>query len=192
MSLELKNINGNGGFTLVNTSNGGGFSLVVSGSNSSPSVTPSISRTPSTTPSITPTRTPSITPTLTTTPSNSIPSANQATLAFSFTNNAGAVSLALNVISGTILDNIGYYGYARGYTSSGCSAGQLSPDQFYNNTLFAPSIGTSTQVWGSISSVLSANLTLLYVNNIQITSNDQYITYNGHVYRILGFGNCGL
>ena len=116
--------------------------------------------------------------------------ASQATLTFSFINNAGAVSLALNITSGTILDNMGYYGYARGYTSSGCSTGQISPDEFYNNTLFAPSIGTSTQIWTSASAVLSANLVLLYVNNIQITSNDQYITYNSHVYRVLGFGDC--
>jgi hypothetical protein len=79
MPMELKNINGNGGFTLVNTSNGGGFSLVVSGSNPSPSptigVSPSVTITPtptdppltSVTPSITPTvtKTPSITPTVT-------------------------------------------------------------------------------------------------------------------------------
>jgi len=129
-------------------------------------------------------------PTTTSTTTSTTTLASQATLTFSFTNNAGAVSLALNITSGTILDNMGYYGYARGYTSSGCSTGQISPDEFYNNTLFAPSIGTSTQIWTSASAVLSANLVLLYVNNIQITSNDQYITYNSHVYRVLGFGDC--
>ena len=82
MPLELKNINGNGGFTLVNTSNGGGLSLVVTGSISSPSfappptptstaIPPSITPTISVTPSITPTIsvTPSITPTISLTPS---------------------------------------------------------------------------------------------------------------------------
>ena len=73
MPMELKNINGNGGFTLVNTSNGGGFSLVVTGSNSSPAPA-SPSPTPTSTaiaPSITPTIsvTPSITPTISLTPS---------------------------------------------------------------------------------------------------------------------------
>jgi hypothetical protein len=89
MPLELKNINGDGGFTLVNTSGGGGFSLLVSGSNLSPSpsisLTPTISITPtptdpplvsvtptiSVTPSIT--NTPTITPTVTPTPTQSIP-----------------------------------------------------------------------------------------------------------------------
>ena len=52
MPLELKNINGNGDFTLVNTSNGGGFSLVVTGSNPSPSFQSSVSITPTITPSL--------------------------------------------------------------------------------------------------------------------------------------------
>ena len=71
MSLELKNINGNGGFTLVNTSNGGEFYLVVNGPNNSPS--PSV---PLLSPSITPTLTPTVsisnTPGLTLTPTPSI------------------------------------------------------------------------------------------------------------------------
>jgi hypothetical protein len=81
--MELKNINGNGSFTLVNTSNGGGFRLVVTGSNPSPApaeplptpssstITPSITSTISVTPTITPTIsvTPSITPTISVTPS---------------------------------------------------------------------------------------------------------------------------
>ena len=130
------------------------------------------------------------TPTTTSTTTSTTTAASQATLTFVFTNTSGAVNLALNITNGTILDNIGYYGNARGYTSPGCSTGQLTPDPFYNNTLFAPSSGTSQQVWTAGSAVLSAYLVSLYVNNIQITSNDQYITYNSHVYRVLGFGDC--
>jgi hypothetical protein len=132
------------------------------------------------------TSTPTATPTPTVTPPNS-----QATLAFSFTSNAGAVSLALNVISGTIIDNIGYYGNARGWTNLGCDTGQLLPDQFYNNTLFVPGMFTSTQIWESGLSVLSASLMSLIVNNEPVNLYDEYITLdNGHIYRIIGFGNC--
>lgn len=63
MSLELKNINGNGGFTLVNTSNDGEFYLVVNGPNNSPS--PSA---PPSSPSLTPSSTPSISVSLSITP----------------------------------------------------------------------------------------------------------------------------
>lgn len=118
---------------------------------------------------------------------------SQATITFSFTNNAGAVSLAINVTSGTILDNIGYYGSVRGWTNLGCNIGQTSPDQFFNNTLFGPpstAPGTSSQIWGSGSAILSASLMSLLINNIPINTPDEYITYNGHVYRIIGFGTC--
>jgi len=54
MSFELKNINGNGGFTLVNSSNGGEFYLIVTLPAPSPSITPTISITPTNTPTITP------------------------------------------------------------------------------------------------------------------------------------------
>jgi hypothetical protein len=68
MPLELKNINGNGGFTLVNTFGGGGFSTFLS----EPSPSPSLS-VPLLSPSITPTLTPtvSITPSITPTPTMS-------------------------------------------------------------------------------------------------------------------------
>jgi hypothetical protein len=74
MPLELKNINGNGSFTLVNTSNGGGFSLVVTGSNPSPSFLSSVSITPTKTPtiSVTPTTTPTLSLSLTPTPTPTI------------------------------------------------------------------------------------------------------------------------
>ena len=129
-------------------------------------------------------------PTTTSTTTSTTTAASQATLTFSFTNNAGAVSLALNVTSGTILDNIGYNGSARGWTNPGCDTGQTSPDQSYNNTLFAPSTSTATQIWGSGSAVLSASLMSLLINGIPVNTPDEYITYNGHVYRVIGFGIC--
>ena len=129
-------------------------------------------------------------PTTTSTTTSTTTLVSQATLQFSFTNTGGAVNLAVNVISGTILDNIGYFGSARGWTNAGCDSGQVSPDESYNNTLFAPASGTSTQVWTSASAVLSASLLSLLINGIPVNTPDEYITYNGHVYRIIGFGLC--
>lgn len=114
MSLELKNINGNGGFTLVNTSNDGEFYLVVNGPNNSPS--PSA---PPSSPSLTPSSTPSISVSLsitpTVTPSLSLGASPSATV---------SVTPSVTPSSSTPT----YYYYSARKFDCGSSCAQVSPD----------------------------------------------------------------
>jgi hypothetical protein len=199
--LQIPNVSSDYSIAALVTVNAGAYTLcnppittttTTSTTTEAPTTTSTTTSTTTEEPTTTSTTTTSTTaaPTTTSTTTSTTTLVSQATLQFSFTNSGGAVSLAINVISGTILDNIGYFGSVRGWTNPGCDSGQVSPDESYNNTLFAPASGTSTQIWTSASAVLSASLLSLLINGIPVNTPDEYITYNGSVYRILGFGIC--
>jgi hypothetical protein len=102
MSIEFKNINGSGNFTLTNTSNSGVFSL----SATSPTPTPPTPVTPSPTPAPTPNPTPAPTPSPTTPSPTPNPTPNPTPAP---TSAGGSVTFSqtftLNTSPGTAIEN---------------------------------------------------------------------------------------
>jgi len=115
----------------------------------------------------------------------------QAILTFSFVNDgSGNVGAKLEVTSGTLIDNMGYYSFSNnGYQSSGCS-GVLVNGGIFNTTLFPPGPSTTAPVYTAAQAVLSAQAISLFVDSQSISTNFQTITVNGRLYTIVGGTNC--
>jgi hypothetical protein len=117
----------------------------------------------------------------------------QAVLAFSFVNylGSGNIGARLEVTSGTLIDNMGYYSFSNNaYQSTGCS-GTLVTGGVFNSTLFPPGpVNTSTGVYNAGQGVLSAQAISLFVGDQAINSASQTITVNGNNYTITGGTNC--
>ena len=101
---------------------------------------------------------------------------------------AGVIRLKSKVISGITLDSLSWSGNARGWESLGCVG--TSHDQTFSDVLGAGNTEISTEIWGSISSILSAKTLSLTVGGTVITSSSQTITVGGHSYLIVGAGIC--
>jgi hypothetical protein len=149
-----------------------------------PCPTPTINVTP------TPTPTNGTTPTPTPTPT-STPAGIQATIAFSFFDNgSGVVSARMEVTNGVTLDSLSWGGTGIGYSALGCSGTENT--QSFNDVLGIGATQISTEVWGSISAILSAqNQTSSFsVNGNTINTVSQIITVGGHNYLINAVTNC--
>ena len=137
-------------------------------------VTPPVSPTPTSTPPSTPNVTPTPPPII---------------VEFTFHDDgAGVIRLKSKVISGITLDSLSWSGNARGWESLGCVG--TSHDQTFSDVLGAGNTEISTEIWGSISSILSAKTLSLTVGGTVITSSSQTITVGGHSYLIVGAGIC--
>lgn len=113
-----------------------------------------------------------------------------AVVAFDFFNDgSGSIRARATVISGTTLDNLVITGSVNGYQSLGCS-GTLIVQPSLSDTLSAGSPSVSSEVFGSISAILSAQYDPLIVNGNTITTVYQDITVGGHIYTITGATNC--
>ena len=154
-----------------------------------------ICTTPTPTPTITQTQTPtgtpiSVTPTHTPTPSTT-PAGIQATIAFSFFDDgSGLVSASMEVTNGVTLDSLSWGGTGIGYSSLGCSGTENT--QSFSDVLGIGNTQKTTEVWGSISAILSAqNQTNSFtVNGNIIDTVSEIITVGGHNYVINGVTNC--
>ena len=114
-----------------------------------------------------------------------------ATIAFDFFDDgSGIISARATVTSGTTIDSIGFNGSANGYQSLGCSGTQLTNS--FSDVLPSGGTGTtiSTEVFGSISAILSAQAAPLFFNGTTITQVSQDITVGGNIYTITGGTNC--
>jgi hypothetical protein len=149
---------------------------------------PTTTSTTTTTTTIAPTTTTTTTSTTTTT---TTVFGIQAVIGFSFVNDgSGNVGAKLEVISGTLLDNMGYYSFSNnGYQSTGCSGANVYVGIF-NSTLFPPGPSSTTPVYTAAQGVLSAQAISLFVDNQAITSNYQTIVVGGNSYTITGGTNC--
>jgi hypothetical protein len=145
--------------------------------------------TPPVTPTSTPTGTPaSVTPTPTPT---STPAGIQATIEFSFFDSgSGVIRASMEVISGVTLDSLSWGGTGIGYSSLGCSGTENT--QSFNDILGIGITQITTEVWGSISAILSAqNQTNSFtVNGNIIDTVSEIITVGGHNYVINGVTDC--
>lgn len=113
-----------------------------------------------------------------------------ATIAFDFYDDgSGIISARATVTSGTTLDNILFTGTVNGYQSSGCSGVQITNTSL-SGTLPATNTTADTEVFGSISAVVSAQYAPLIVNGNTISVFSQDITVGGHIYTITGGTNC--
>jgi hypothetical protein len=152
-------------------------------------VTPPV--TPTTTPTITQTQTPPIsTPTLTPTPSTT-PAGIQATIEFSFFDSgSGVIRASMEVINGVTLDSLSWAGTGIGYSALGCSGTENT--QPFSDVLGIGITQITTEVWGSISAILSAqNQTNSFtVNGNIIDTVSEIITVGGHNYVINGVTDC--
>jgi len=129
------------------------------------------------------------TPTPTSTPT-STPAGIQATIAFSFFDTGGVVSARMEVTNGVTLDSLSWGGTGIGYSALGCSGTENI--QSFNDVLGIGATQISTEVWGSISAILSAqNQTSSFsVNGNTINTVSQIITVGGHNYLINAVTNC--
>jgi hypothetical protein len=135
---------------------------------------------------VTPTPTPTVTPTPTSTLAGI-----QATIEFSFFDNgSGVVSASMEVISGVTLDSLSWGGIGIGYSALGCSGTENT--QPFSDVLGIGDTQITTEVWGSISAILSAqnSTTTFIVNGNTINTVSQIITVGGHNYVINGVTNC--
>ena len=139
-------------------------------------------------PTPTPTETPASTPTSTPT---STPAGIQATIQFSFFDSgSGVIRASMEVISGVTLDSLSWGGIGIGYSSLGCSGTENT--QSFSDVLGIGNTQITTEVWGSISAILSAqNQTSSFaVNGNTINTVSQIITVGGHNYVINGVTDC--
>ena len=144
---------------------------------------------PGTTPTPTPTSS-SVTPTPTPTPSTT-PAGIQATIEFSFYDSgSGVIRASMEVVSGVTLDSLSWSGTGIGYSALGCSGTENI--QAFNDILGIGNTQITTEVWGSISAILSAqNQTSSFaVNGNTINVVSQIITVGGHNYVITGVTDC--
>ena len=128
------------------------------------------------------------TPTPTPTPT---PAGIQATIEFSFFDDGyGVVSASMEVINGVTLDSLSWVGIGIGYSSLGCSGTENT--QSFSDVLGIGDTQVTTEVWGSISAILSAqnSTTTFMVNGNTINTVSQIITVGGHNYVINGVTNC--
>ena len=155
-----------------------------------PTNTPTNTSTP--TPSVTNTQTPTVTTTGTPTPTPSTtPAGIQATIAFSFFDDgSGAVSASMEVTGGVTLDSLSWVGIGIGYSSLGCSGTENT--QSFSDVLGIGDTEVTTEVWDSISAILSAqnSTTTFMVNGNTINTVSQIITVGGHNYVITGVTDC--
>ena len=148
---------------------------------------------PTPTPTKTPTPTPTsgtTTPTPTVTPSTT-PAGIQATIAFSFFDDgSGLVSARMEVTNGVTLDSLSWGGIGIGYSALGCSGTENT--QSFSDVLGIGDTQVTTEVWGSISAILSAqnSTTTFIVNGNTINTVSQIITVGGHNYVITGVTDC--
>lgn len=130
------------------------------------------------------TSTPTPTPT-------STPAGIQATIEFSFFDDGfGVVSARMEVTGGVTLDSLSWSGTGIGYLSLGCSGTENI--QSFNDVLGIGDTIITTEVWGSISAILSVqNQTSSFaVNGNTINTVSQIITVGGHNYVINGVTDC--
>ena len=131
-----------------------------------------------------------VTPTPTQTPTTT-PAGIQATIQFSFFDSgSGVIRASMEVISGVTLDSLSWSGTGIGYSALGCSGTENT--QAFNDVLGIGDTQVTTEVWGSISAILSAqnSTTTFMVNGNTINTVSQIITVGGHNYVINGVTNC--
>jgi hypothetical protein len=131
-----------------------------------------------------------VTSTPTPTPSTT-PAGIQATIEFSFYDSgSGVIRASMEVIGGVTLDSLSWAGTGIGYSALGCSGTENI--QAFNDILGIGDTQITTEVWGSISAILSAqNQTSSFsVNGNTINVVSQIITVGGHNYVITGVTDC--
>ena len=152
---------------------------------SCPLPTPTPTKTPTPTPtSGTTTPTPTVTPSIT-------PAGIQATIEFSFFDSgSGVIRASMEVISGVTLDSLSWSGTGIGYSALGCSGTENT--QAFNDVLGIGNTQITTEVWGSISAILSAqNQTSSFaVNGNTINTVSETIIVGGHSYLITQVTDC--
>jgi hypothetical protein len=96
----------------------------------------------------------------------------------------------MEVISGVTLDSLSWGGIGIGYSALGC--GGTENTQPFSDVLGIGDTQITTEVWGSISAILSAqnSTTTFIVNGNTINTVSQIITVGGHNYVINGVTNC--
>ena len=150
-----------------------------------PTQTPTPTKTPTPTPtSGTTTPTPTVTPSIT-------PAGIQATIEFSFFDSgSGVIRASMEVISGVTLDSLSWSGTGIGYSALGCSGTENT--QAFNDVLGIGNTQITTEVWGSISAILSAqNQTSSFaVNGNTINTVSETIIVGGHSYLITQVTDC--
>lgn len=153
--------------------------------NVTPTQTPTPTKTPTPTPtSGTTTPTPTVTPSIT-------PAGIQATIEFSFFDSgSGVIRASMEVISGVTLDSLSWSGTGIGYSALGCSGTENT--QAFNDVLGIGNTQITTEVWGSISAILSAqNQTSSFaVNGNTINTVSETIIVGGHSYLITQVTDC--
>jgi hypothetical protein len=113
----------------------------------------------------------------------------QATIAFSFFDDgAGVVSASMEVISGVTLDSLSWGGDGIGYSALGCTG--TTNIQSFSDVLGIGNTQVTTEVWGSISAILSANLSTFSVAGNAINTNFQTIVVGGNSYIITQATDC--
>ena len=117
-------------------------------------------------------------------------SPSDAVVAFDFFNDgSGSIRARATVTSGTTLDNLVITGSVNGYQSLGCS-GTLIVQPSLTDTLSAGSPSVSTEIFGSISAIVSSKYYPLIVNGNTITTASQNITVGANTYTITGATSC--
>jgi hypothetical protein len=128
------------------------------------------------------------TPTPTPTPT-STPAGIQATIEFSFFDSgSGVIRASMEVISGVTLDSLSWGGDGIGYSALGCIG--TTNTQSFSDVLGIGGTQVTTEVWGAISAILSANLSTFSVAGNTINTNFQTIVVGGNSYLITGATDC--
>ena len=119
-----------------------------------------------------------------------MPPAPTAVIAFDlYDDGSGSIRARATVTSGTTLDVLYITGTVNGYQSLGCSGVQVTNPSL-SDVLGIGSPSVSSEVFGAISAILSAQYVPLIVDGNTISVFSQDITVGGHIYTITGGTNC--